>query len=128
MSSLEKIVYKILSNSSIHFVQEKQFQDLHYGLYRFDFYLPESNTCIELNGAQHYSYTKIFHKNRSDFQKGQERDRRKIAYCLAKGITLYIIPYWDIDSITSLDDIFQEKYIARSKFHNDEAYRHQKSK
>lgn len=128
MSTFEKVVRSILAESGVQFEQEKQFKDLYNGLYRFDFYLPAQRCAIEVNGAQHYIYTKQFYSNRSDFLKAQERDRRKISYCLANDIKIYCIPYWEIGNIRILDDLFQDKFLARSKFHNDEAWRNQKSK
>lgn len=128
MSSLEKIVYNILYKSGLKFEQEKQFKDLYNSLYRFDFYIPSIPAVIEVNGMQHYIYTSQFHANRSDFLKAQERDRRKLAYCLANGIKAYCIPYWEMGNITKIDDIFQDKFLARSKFHNDEVWRIQKSR
>jgi len=123
MSSYEKIIYAILQSSQISFQTEKQFKDLRNGLYRFDFYLPTLNICIEVNGAQHYLYTKQFHKKKTDFLKAQERDRRKISYCLAHNIPLYIIPYWDINKIHTINDILNEDYHARTIYHNDETWR-----
>lgn len=128
MSGFEKIVYQILTKSNVQFEQEKQFKDLYNSLYRFDFYLPEQNCIIETQGSQHYVYTKQFHSNRSEFLKAQERDRRKIAYCLAHDIKIYCIPYWEIGNLENLDDLFQEKFLAKSKFHNDEAWRIQKNR
>lgn len=128
MSSFEKIVYHILVESGIQFEQEKQFKDLYNGLYRFDFYLPATKTAIEVNGLQHYTFTKQFYSNRSDFLKALERDRRKISYCLANDIKIYCIPYWEIGNIQEINDLFQDKFLARSKFHNDEVWRLQKSK
>lgn len=49
----------------------------------------------------------------------QEHDRRKISYALANKIKIYIIPFWEIDKITSADQLFQEKYLARSRWKND---------
>lgn len=126
-SSLEKVIQKILIEEKIPFEREKQFKDCYNGLYRFDFFLKEKNIIIECQGAQHYTFTKIFYKNRSDFTKAQERDRRKISYCLSKKISLYCIPYWDIDSIKKFSDITQDKYLAKTKFHNDIVYRQQKT-
>ena len=127
MSTFEKIVYQILSGSGILFEQEKQFKDFYNGLYRFDFYIPDRKTVIEVNGLQHYTFTRQFHANRSDFLKAQERDRRKIAYCLANDIKIYCIPYWEIGNIKTFNDLFQDKFLARSKFHNDEVWRIQKN-
>lgn len=128
MSTFEKIVRSILDGSGVQFEQEKQFKDLYNSLYRFDFYIPSIPAVIEVNGMQHYIYTKQFHANRSDFLKAQERDRRKLAYCLANNIKAYCIPYWEMGNINTIDDIFQDKFLARSKFHNDEVWRLQKSK
>lgn len=126
MSSLERTIYNILRAEQIPFEQEKRFEDLKHGYYRFDFYLPSHQVAIECQGAQHYEFCKKFHKKRSDFTKAQERDRIKISWCLAHNIKLYCIPYWDISKITSFDDITNEVYLAHSKFHNDEAFRAQK--
>lgn len=127
MSSLERVVYRLLVQAGISFQQEKNFKDCYAGYYRFDFYIPSRNTIIEVNGMQHYQFTKLFHKNRSDFTKAQERDRRKIAYCLANNISLYIIPCWDIDTLKNTEDLFQEKYRAFNKFHNDNVWSQQKA-
>lgn len=128
-STLEYCISRVLHQNHLTFTTEKTFEDLHHGLYRYDFYLPSLNVLIEAQGTQHYTYSKFFHKKRSDFTKAQERDRRKISYALVHKIPLYCIPYWDIDSIHTLSDIFKPEYLATSKFHNDIVYRnHQKSK
>lgn len=128
MSSLEQVVYRILVQANYRFEQEKQFKDCYNGYYRFDFFLPAQNIALEIQGAQHYEFTKIFYKKKSDFLKAQERDRRKINYCLAKGIKLYCIPYWEIENIKTFDDLFQDQFLAKSKFHNDEVWKQQKSR
>ena len=43
---------------------------------------------------------------------------RKITYCLAHGIKLYIIPFWEIDNIKCANDLFQPKYLARDRYKN----------
>ena len=128
MSSLERVVYNILVQADLSFEQEKIFKDCYNGYYRYDFYLSKQQVIFEVNGQQHYEYTKKFYKHRTDFLKAQERDRRKITYALAHNIKIYCIPYWEINNLHNLDDLFNEKFLAHSKFHNDEAYRHQKSK
>lgn len=119
----EQYISKIFNKENIVFEREKQFKDLYNGLYRFDFYLPDFNILVEYQGAQHYVYTPHFHKSKSDFLKAQERDRRKIAYCLAQGIKLYEIPYWEVENIKTSEEIFQDRFLVRSKFHNDEVGR-----
>ena len=101
MSSLEEHVYNILIERHIDFEREKSFKDLRNNNYRFDFFLPQQN-----------------------FIKSQERDRRKNSYCLANKIPLYRIPYWEIDNIKTLEDIFKEKFLVRSKWHNDNLKHH----
>lgn len=129
MSSLERVIYNILLNEKISFEREKQFKDCYNGYYRFDYYLPLQNIIIEVNGAQHYEYTKIFHKKKSDFTKAKERDRRKISYCLAHDIPMYIVPFWEIESLKTFKDIQSPKFFVNSKFHNDLTWReHQKNK
>lgn len=123
MSSIEKVIFKILNSEGLNFTQEKTFKDFRHGLYRFDFYIPSKKIAIETNGVQHYKFTKPFHKKRSDFTKGQERDRRKIAYCLAKSIKLYCIPYWEIDNIKTFKDICNRKFLATTQYHNDIVWR-----
>lgn len=114
----EKIIY-ILRNSNIDFIREKTFLDLKKGKYRFDFYLPLYNICIECDGPQHFEQINFFQKNRKDFLSAQERDRRKNSYCLAHNIKLYRIPYFDINNINTFNDLVKEKYLVRYKWHND---------
>ena len=123
MSSLERKVYDLLNGGHITFVREKVFKDCYNGLYRYDFYLPEQNIVLEVNGTQHYIFNKKFYKNKSEFLKAQERDRRKISYALARGLKIYCIPYWEIENLSSVDDLFAQKFLAKSKFHNDDVFR-----
>ena len=119
MSDFEKLVGNLLRAGGIKYEREKVFPDIYNGLYRYDYYLPEKNCCIECNGMQHYIYTKFFHKKKSDFTKAKERDRRKIRGLAAKGMDLYIIPYWEMEQLHSAADLFQEKFHAKTQFHND---------
>ena len=122
MSSYEEKVIKILKKEKIKFQREKTFFYLKKGKYRFDFFIPNYNGAqllIEVNGEHHYHQVKQFQKTRQDFLKQKERDRKKISYCLAHRIDLYIIPYWDIDKINSAKDLFNPMYKARSCWHCD---------
>lgn len=123
MSSLEKVVYNILHNAGVNFQQEKIFSDCYNGKYRYDFHLPDENILLEVHGRQHYEFNSKFYKNRSDFLKAQERDRRKASYALANRIALYCIPYWEIDNLKTIDDLFNPKFRVRSSFHNDDVWR-----
>ena len=126
MSSLEKKVHGLLQEGRFYIEREKIFKDCYNGLYRYDFYLPEINTLLEINGIQHYIFNKKFYKNKSEFLKAQERDRRKISYALARGMKIYCIPYWEIDNLSNTQDLFCQKFLATSKFHNDDVFRTKK--
>ena len=123
MSKFEEKIARILTDARVPFIREKTFKDLKHGYLRFDFYFPLTVMCCEIDGKQHMEYTKFFHKKRSDFTKAQERDLVKNSYCLAHEIPLYRIPYWEMDNIHCVDDIFQDKFLVRSKYHNDNIYR-----
>lgn len=125
MSSYEEKIIKILKKEKIKFQREKTFSDLKKGKYRFDFFIPNykgAPLLIEVNGEQHYRQVKKFQKTRQDFLKQKERDRKKISYCLAHRIDLYIIPYWDIDKVNSIQDLLNPIYKARSRWHCDSSY------
>lgn len=123
MSNLELHILKILTKEKIPLEREKTFSDLRKNKYRYDFFLPKHNILLEINGAQHYENISFFYKNRIEFKKAQERDRRKISYALANDIPLYIIPYWEIENIKNFNDIVQKKFLAKSKYHNDNIVR-----
>lgn len=118
-SQLEITIVKILNKEHIQYIREKTFSDLRKGKYRFDFYLPEYNICIECDGIQHFQQQKFFQKTKRDFQATQEHDRRKNSYCLARGIKLYRIPYFKIDLIKNFDDILNPNFLVTSRWHND---------
>lgn len=118
MSKYEIKVMEILKAGKVLFYREKTFKDLKKGLFRFDFYLP--NYCgqqiiIEVDGEQHFK--PIY--GRQAFLKGQEHDRQKNSYCLAKGIVLYRVPYWEIAKLRTISDIFKEGFLVRTRWHND---------
>ena len=115
MSKYENKVMEILKTAKLSFYKEKTFKDLKKGLFRFDFYLTGREVLVEIDGEQHFK--PIY--GRQNFLKGQEHDRQKNSYCLAKGIQLYRIPYWEIKNIHKVEDIFVPKFLVKSKWHND---------
>lgn len=118
MSNYENCIVNILKSKRINFLREKTFQDLKHGLFRFDFYITDSSygpCIIEVDGEQHFKPV----YGRQAFLKGQEHDRRKNSYCLANNIPLYRIPYWEIKKIQSPDDIFTDKFLVKTRWHND---------
>jgi hypothetical protein len=127
MSKGEIKITDILNRAKIKFVREKSFSDLKHGLFRYDFYITNlrgRRVIIEFNGEQHYHYVKKFFKTPRDWRKAQEHDRRKISYALANDIDIYIIPFWEIDNIRTSADIFQDKFLAKTRWKNDEELIH----
>ena len=122
MSKGEEKIIQILKKGKLKFEREKRFSDLKHGLYRFDFYVDcgrSKKVLIELQGEQHYRFVSKFYGSRADFEKAKERDRRKISYCLAHRIPLYIIPFWELENLSKPEDLFQEKFRAKDRWKND---------
>lgn len=119
MSKGEEHLIRILRAANIKFEREKTFSDLKGGKFRYDFYLPFYNILIEVDGEQHFKQVKKFQKTRKEFLHQQENDRRKNSYALANKIILIRIPYWEINNLKSFKDLFQDKFLVKSKWHND---------
>ena len=118
MSKYEDSIISILKAEKITFYREKTFQDLKHGLFRFDFYIPnlyDTPAIVEVDGEQHFKPV----YGRQAFLKGQEHDRRKNSYCLANNIPLYRIPYWEIKNLRTVDDIFKDEFLVKTRWHND---------
>lgn len=56
--------------------------------YKYDFYIPSSNTIIETHGKQHYEQSG---KNWSPFEETRQNDELKMQLAIANGIDKYII-------------------------------------
>lgn len=64
----------------------------------FDFYIPERNLCIEVNGGQHYNKENpgyfIKHKfTKEEVEEVQRPDEIKRNYCKKNKIKLLVIDY-----------------------------------
>ena len=70
---------------------------------RFDFYLPDYNTCIEFDGRQHFQSKGSFAELES-LENIQYRDKIKTDYCISHNILLIRIPFGQIDKI-DIEDI-----------------------
>lgn len=68
---------------------------------KFDFYLPEMNTCIEYDGEQHFRPIEHFGGDES-FKKQKIRDAIKNNYCIENNIKLIRIPFDEYDNIESI--------------------------
>ena len=87
--------------------------------YRFDFGIIENNSLkylIEFDGEQHfYAGNSLSSWNSiEEFNKTQERDKKKNNYCFAHNIPLIRIPY-TIKNILKINDLKLEtsKYIVK---------------
>lgn len=86
----ERFINSLLTENKIGFAREKKFDWL--GLQSLDFYLPEYNVGIEVQGEFHFKSITI--KNTLiDYRKQLRRDEKKKRLCDEHGIKLiYIIP------------------------------------
>lgn len=115
LSGYEEYFVEIFQKEEILFQREKKFKDLKQGLFRFDFFLEEEQIIVEVDGEYHFKPI----KGRRELMKQQEYDRRKNSYCLANNIILYRVPYWEIHNIKKVNDIFQDKFLVKTRWHND---------
>ena len=119
----EQVIINLLRKGGLKFEREKEFADLRGGRYRYDFYLPALGVLIEYDGEQHFQRVSLFQKTQRDFLKTKGHDRQKNEYALTHNLRLYRIPYWELDSLASSRDIFQQKFEVRSIWHNDDLWR-----
>ena len=67
-----------------------------------DFYLPDLNLIIEMNGEQHYQYVEHFHTKDWTFEDQQIRDETLRVYCRDHRINLLEIKYNEIGRIPKI--------------------------
>jgi len=91
MSLFQQIVKEsleeIIPNQTIY---ENYRPDWLYGL-ELDFYLPNLNLAIEVQGAQHYFWCPDIHPTFEDFEKQKQRDIRKRSILRQNGIKYFLI-------------------------------------
>ena len=91
------IVKKWLVEHGFSGFTEQSFEGLtgYYSPLRFDIWLPDYRTCIEVDGQQHYQACK--NDSIEAFLKKREYGRRKEFYCLKNGIRLVRIVFDELD-------------------------------
>ena len=93
-SKASVLLTTLLEFFKIKFEKEKTFENLKNPLtgrdLRYDFYLPEYNILIEIDGAQHYQNIPSFHN--SSLSNIQYRDNIKDKFAIKNNIKLYRIP------------------------------------
>lgn len=106
VTSGELKISKFLDSKNIEYITQKTFEGCRYKkLLKFDFYLPNNNTCIEYDGQQHFepvNFSGTDDGGLLDFLKTQKRDGIKNKYCNTHDIKLIRIPYWDYDDIENI--------------------------
>lgn len=123
MSKGELQIECLLKKKKVQYIKEKTFKDLRSGQLRFDFYLPQTNTLLEVDGIQHFKYTSYFYSSKKEFNHAKQNDYYKNSYALAHSMKLYRIPFWELPNIHFYSQLFQEKFLVTSKWHNDQIYR-----
>lgn len=58
-----------------------------------DFYLPQMDIMVEVQGEQHFSYSSFFHKSKMDFLMQKKRDREKAEWCELNLVKLIYLNY-----------------------------------
>lgn len=101
LSSYESKMRNYLFQNGIYFISEYTFADCRdKNPLPFDFYLPEYNLVIEIDGEGHYfpCHFNNISKDKAvfSFEKIKYHDLLKNIYCMENHIDLLRIPYWEI--------------------------------
>ena len=103
-SKNEKEMFRILYGKNIVFEKEKHFDNFkteNGAYYRYDYYLPEYNTLIELDGGQHFRAIEFF-GGEEGFKQRVIHDNVKDKYAKDNNIKLIRIPYWEFDNMEGI--------------------------
>lgn len=99
-------IYKWLSEHYVSFETQKRLPNENMFCKRqyllVDFFLPDYNMIIEMNGEQHYQYVEHFNTKDWAFEDQQIRDQTLRAYCKGHKVILLEIKYDNIDRIPEI--------------------------
>ena len=129
MSKGEDKIVRLLNSARVRYEREVSVPKLNgkKGVpLRYDFGIYQNGKLvilIEFDGEQHFKYSSHFNRTKSDFQYRRGCDRKKNEWALNNHITLFRIPYWDLENIISFQHLFQQKYLVTSIYHNDRLIR-----
>jgi len=91
----ELMIKGFLDDNLINYIQQHSFPNCRYKLpLKFDFYLPDYNTCIEYDGVQHFRPHNL-DKSGIEFERTKKCDEIKDNYCKKNNIKLIRIKYND---------------------------------
>lgn len=110
----EKKIDKYLTDRGIAFTTQKTFYDCKdKARLKFDFFLSDFNVFIEFHGEQHYNYVNFFHRNLSNFEAYQRRDKIKKEYAQSHGTFLEIKYDENVEAV--LDKFFENYYLNQEE-------------
>ena len=78
---------------------------------RFDFYLPDRNIIIEFDGIQHFKEQDLNYF-KDNLRQRQYHDNYKNKWCIENNISLYRIPYTDVQNINK-NNLLSNKYLVK---------------
>lgn len=94
----EKYLKKVLQELKTNFISQKLFTSAEYGRCYYDFYLPDTNTVIEVDGDYWHGNPKIYPTLNEQQQKCKIRDRQKELVLKQKNVIL--IRVWESELYT----------------------------
>jgi hypothetical protein len=110
-SKLEAAIAYKLEKADIIFIPQYRFSECRDKKpLPFDFYLPEYNILIEVQGQQHYEPIKLF-GGQDEFAKRLRHDFIKNKFSKLSGIYLLKIRYDEVDKIKDIKTYIHSKYL-----------------
>lgn len=110
----EAIAAQFLTRSGIEFERQKQYDGLlgvNGNFLSYDFYIPSTNTLIEIQGLHHFEKVNYF-GGQEKFIRQQEHDKRKRNYAEENGIKLLEIEYLSANDLEKIVNILSD-HIAK---------------
>lgn len=104
----EKIVGCLLNKLNISFIREYCFPNQRK---RYDYYIPDKECIIEVNGKQHYGESFLFNKISKTINQ-EQIDKYKYDYAIEHGISDYIIIDARISSFDYIVDSIKKSKLA----------------
>lgn len=99
---------------------EVKYKDLIYkDNLRFDIFLPEYMTAIEIQGWHHYKPYKYSSKQtdeKTKFEEQKIKDQLKREWCIKHNVNLIEIPYYKVRRNSSIKKIIDEIKLVRKKY------------
>lgn len=121
VSGEANIILNLLKLARVDYQLEYSFKDLKgkgNSNLRFDFAIFQGGALdclIEYDSLLHFQKESSLVKDAKGYH---ERDLKKNNYCLARGIKLYRISYWDLEDLKTYKDLFQDKFLVKTQWHN----------